>query len=176
MDFVARESIFVSLVVSSNSIGVSKRLESSSVFSGSILVKVTDISFGELTSETGFVILNFEASEFIIVVKNGLLNELRVKHTFKEDIEVGHESGMVTELVLGEDGYKSIVLFVVSGIFRGNRRETSSELNSSEESKTVKETKVTSLNNERNIEVSKRLYSVVTSIVTNVIQVILTPE
>jgi hypothetical protein len=124
------------------------------VLFGSILVQVAYISFGELTSETGFVILNFEASELVIVVENGLLNELRVEHTFKENIEIRHESGMVTELVLGEDRDESIVLLVVFSIFRGDGGESNASFNEGEESATVEETEVTSLKNGENKMVS----------------------
>ena len=142
---------------------------------GSVFVQVAYISFGELTSETGFVILNFEASELVIVVENGLLNELRVKHTFKENIEIRHESGMVTELVLREDRDESVVLLVVFSIFGSDGGEANASLEDSEESATVEETKVTSLKN-GNRKVSKRRDSVVTRDATVLIQVILTPE
>jgi hypothetical protein len=117
------------------------------VLCGSVFVQVAYISFRELTSETSFVILNFETGELVIVVENGLLNELRVKHTFKENIEIRHESGMVTELVLAEDRYESVVLLVVFSIFGSNGREADTSLEDGEESATVEETKVTSLKN-----------------------------
>ena len=145
------------------------------MFGGSVFVQVAYISFGELTSETGFVILNFEASELVIVIENGLLNELRVKHTFKENIEIRHESGMVTELVLREDRDESVVLLVVFSIFGSDGGEANASLEDSEESATVEETKVTSLKN-GNRKVSKRRDSVVTRDATVLIQVILTPE
>ena len=169
MNFVAREGIFGSLVVSSNSVGVSERFEGSSMLFGSIFVEIAHISFGELTSETSFVIFDFEASELIIVVEDGLLNELRVKHTFKENIEIRHESGMVTELILAEDGNKSIVLLVVLSVFLSDRGESNASLEEGEESATVEETEVTSLKNGVK-EVSIRIE------VTAIVQVELTPE
>ena len=130
------------------------------MLSSSVLVKVAHISLGELTGETGFVILDFEAGELVIVVENGLLNELRVEHTFQENIEVGHESGMVAELVLAEDGDESVVLLVVFSILRGDAGEANGSLKEGEESATVEETKVASLNNGEDRKVSYQLYSV----------------
>ena len=77
-----------------------------------ILQKVLDISHGEVADETVLNILNFLRDNLILVVVGGLGDESLVKDTFKEKIEIRHESGIVTELVLLEDGVKSHVDFL----------------------------------------------------------------
>ena len=76
---------------------------------------------------------------------------------------------MITELILAEDGNKSIVLLVVLSVFLSDRGESNASLEEGEESATVEETEVTSLKNGVK-EVSIRIE------VTAIVQVELTPE
>jgi hypothetical protein len=66
----------------------------------SVLEHVTNISVGEVGVETGLVISDFLLSGHIVVVKSRLVDEALVEKSFKEKVEIGHETCIVTVLVL----------------------------------------------------------------------------
>ena len=112
----------------------------------SVSVEVTYISLSRFTSKTGLNILDFQGGHSIVVVKGGLVNEALVEHGFEEELEVAHEAGMVTELVLGEDGDKAVVLLGALIVNLGDGGESGQETEESEACHAVEETNVASLN------------------------------
>ena len=143
-DFVARKSIRF-LVVSSNTVGITESFVRSVVSGISVSAHVACISLRELTSQTGFLILDFPRGDLIIVIESGLINEALVKHSFEEELEISHETGMVTKLVLAEYRDQTIVLLVSHSVNLGKCRETVKEFNAREYGQTIEESEVTSL-------------------------------
>ena len=73
--------------------------------------EILDIILGELSIETLFHILNFLCLDWVIIIGCGLINKSLVKSRLEEKIEVGHESSIVTILVLCEDRVQSVEYF-----------------------------------------------------------------
>lgn len=126
-DFVAREIVTLG-VVSTNTVGVTGGLEGFvSVFT-LVLEQVTDIALVEIGDETGLDIRDFLLGDGVFVVVGGLVDEALVEESFKENVEVAHEAGVVAELVLGEDSHKAVVALFTNLVLLFYLRETEAEL------------------------------------------------
>jgi hypothetical protein len=112
-NFVAREVIALR-VVAADTIGFHQSLEALVVTSRNVLHQVTHVSLTEVTVETGLEILDFLGSAGVVIVAGGLVDKLLVKGRLKEDVEVAHETGIVTKLVLLEDGLETMVTFLAN--------------------------------------------------------------
>ena len=134
MHLVAREGIALD-VVSSNSIWVVDYL-GSRVVAALVLKQVLDIVLGELSVQTQLHILDFLSDSWVIVVNGRLIDESLVEHTLEEQIEVGHESCVVSILVLHEDGVKSEIDLLLLWVRGLGSRELSQELKSGKEGNT----------------------------------------
>ena len=110
MHFVARE-VVGSLVVGTDSSWKSQRLVWVSMSGTWILEQVLDIRLSELSIETEFHVFNFSHSLWVFLVFGGLIQESLVKSSVQQKVEVGHESGVISILVLGENRLKSHVHF-----------------------------------------------------------------
>lgn len=134
MNLVAREVVAL-WVVGSNSIWVVDDLGLGSMVA-LILQEVSDIVLSELAVETELHILDFLSDRWVIVVEGGLIDESFVQDTLEEEIEVGHESSVVSVLVLHEDGVESEVDLGLLWINALGSGESAKELDSSEEGNT----------------------------------------
>jgi hypothetical protein len=112
-NFVAGEVVALR-VVAADTIGLHKSLKAFVMTSRNILHQVTHVSLAEVTVETSLEILDFLGSAGIVIVAGGLVDKLLVKGRLKEDVEVAHETGIVTELVLGEDGLETVVTLLTN--------------------------------------------------------------
>jgi hypothetical protein len=112
-NFVAGEVIALR-VVATDTIRLHQSLEAVVVTSGNVLHQVTHVSLTEVTVETSLEILDFLCSAGVVVVAGGLIDKLLVKGRLKEDVEVAHETGIVTKLVLGEDGLETVVTLLAN--------------------------------------------------------------
>ena len=70
---------------------------------------MTHISSVEVAVETSLDIFDFFGYEDVVVVLCGLIDELLVERRLEESIEIAHESGVVAELVLGEESEQAVV-------------------------------------------------------------------
>jgi len=95
--------------------------------------KTLNILRGEVTGKTLFLILELGSGELVIVVKSGVVEELFVENGFKKELEIAHETSVITILILGEDGHKAVVFFVFDILGCGRLREGKSTLDSSNE-------------------------------------------
>ena len=79
--------------------------------------------------------------DVVVVVKSGLINELLIKGTLKKEVEVRHESCIVTILVLWEERVQPEVdlLHILVGFLL--LCEAHAELDEGNEGDTVEETK-----------------------------------
>ena len=98
------------------------------------------ISRGEVTGQTLLLILDFRSGELIVVVKSRVVEELLVEDRLEEELEVGHEAGIVTVLVLLEDGDEAVVLLVLNILASGNLGECESGLDSTHKSNGIEST------------------------------------
>ena len=115
MSLVHRE-IIVCLVVGSNSSWVLEY----KLARGMILLvfdKILDIIFCKFTIKTLFHILDFLCLDWVIVVKGRLINKSLIECTFQEEVEIRHESGIITVLVLSKDRVQSKVDFSIFLVF-----------------------------------------------------------
>lgn len=115
----------------------------------SVSVEVTHVSLGRLSGKTGLDVLDFERGHGIVVVEGRLINEALVEHSLEEELEVAHESGMVSHLVLGEHRHEAVVLLGAHGIDLGELGEPGHETEETEGGHSVEETKVASLKEKR---------------------------
>jgi len=92
--------------------------------------KLGNISRGEVTSETNLLIFDLSGGKLIGIVVEGLVKELLVENGLEEELEVAHETGVVTILVLGEDGNETEVLLVLDILAHSRGAETESKLDS----------------------------------------------
>ena len=129
--------IISSGVVVTDSAWVSDRLVEVSV-RGLVLKQVLNISVGEFSVETSLHVGDFSGNDNIIIVEGGLVEESFIEHTFEEQVEVGHESCVITVLVLLEDRLQSKVNLVLGVLLNGVVSETESKLKTSEEGDTPK--------------------------------------
>ena len=99
------------------------------------LEETSDIGSGEFTGKTELLILNLSSGKLIIVIEGGVVKELLIEDGLEEELEVAHETSVVTILVLGEDGQETVVLLFsdISGLSRGSEGE--GRLDSSHEGK-----------------------------------------
>lgn len=132
MHLVAGEVVTLG-VVGANSIWVVQGLGSGPVVA-LVLKQVLDIILSELSVETQLHILDFLGDRGVVVVEGGLINEPLVQHTLEEEIEVRHESCVVSIFVLHEDGVKSEIDLGLLWVLRFGAREATEELHTSEES------------------------------------------
>ena len=137
MGLVDRE-VVGNLVVRANSAWVAHDQLAGAVLA-LILDKVLDIVFGELSIETLLHILDFLGLDWVIIVGGGLVDELLVKCTLQEKVEVGHESGVVTILILSEDRLQSEIDLLLLLVLFWHGSEAESELSEGNESQTVDE-------------------------------------
>ena len=109
-------------------------LEGLVIVRGLIVEETSDIGSGEFTGKTELLILNLSSGKLIIVVEGSVVKELLIKDGLEEELEVAHETSVVTVLVLGEDGQETVVLLFgdISGLSRG--REGEGRLDSSHKS------------------------------------------
>lgn len=107
--------------------------------------KTLDILLGEFTGKTLLLILELGSGELVIVVKSGVIEELFVENGFEKELEIAHETSVVTILVLGEDGHKAVVFFVFNILGCGRLRESKGTLDSSNEGHGPKSTSNTHL-------------------------------
>ena len=138
-DFVARESISLR-VVSTNAVWVADGLVGVVIAVRLVVEESLDIGWSEVTSETRLLILDFSSGKLIIVVKSGVIEELLVKNGLEKELEIAHETGVVTVLVLGEDGDETEGFLISDRVVSGRGREAKHELSSTEESDSVKST------------------------------------
>jgi hypothetical protein len=68
-----------------------------------IFDEIFDIILRELTIETLLHILDFLCLDGVIVVSSRIIDESLVQSTLQKQVEVRHEAGIVTILVLRED-------------------------------------------------------------------------
>merc|ERR1712046_301724 len=122
-------------IVGANSSWISKGFELGAMVV-LILKESLDIFLGEFTVKTLLHILDFRSDSLIIVVKGGLIDKSLVQHTFKKEIEVGHESSVVTILVFHEDGIEFHVDFIFFWVDSLNTRETGEELDCAKDGET----------------------------------------
>ena len=107
--------------------------------------KILHIGRGEVTGQTLLLILDFRSGELIVVVERGVVKELLIEDRLEEELEVGHEAGIVTVLVLLEDGDEAVVFFVLNVLGGGDLGECESGLDSTHESNGVESTSDTHL-------------------------------
>ena len=108
------------LVGGGNSGRVSK--DSASVAMGTfVLEKVSDVFIREFAVETLLHVLHFRGNHRVVVVGSGLIDESLVEHGLEQQVEVRHESSVVSVLVLAEDGLQSVVHLLVDWIRLGLR-------------------------------------------------------
>ena len=81
-----------------------------------VMEQLLHIGRGELTSETRLHIFDLSRSEFILIVRGGVVKEWLVEDGLEELLEVAHETSIVAVLVLREDGEKAIVLLLLDGL------------------------------------------------------------
>ena len=98
-----------------------------------VLEQVLDIILGEITVETELHVFDFLGNSGVIVIEGRLIDESFVEDTLKEEIEVGHESCVISVLVLHEDGVKSEIDLSLLWISFLGTGETSQELGKGEE-------------------------------------------
>ena len=115
-NFVARELVSL-VVVGGDAIWVAVRNKVAVMAAILVVKQVTQIRVGVVVNKTRLLIGNFLLDHWIIVVGVGIVQEALVKDGLKEEVEVAHETGMVTVLVLGEDGKQSVVDFLVLLVF-----------------------------------------------------------
>ena len=110
-----------------------------------VLVQVTVIRRSEISGKTSLGILDFLSDESIIVVEGGLINESFVEGSLQKEIEVGHNTGVVSELVLLEDRLESVESFGAHDILRGLDGEARDEFEDGKEGNTPGEGQNTGL-------------------------------
>lgn len=104
---------------------------------GLILKQVTHISCVEVTGETSLNILDLLGYEGVVVVLGGLIDELLVQRRLEESVEVAHESGVVAELVLGEQGQQTVVALLADLVLLLDDGEVEHGLNERDKGHTV---------------------------------------
>ena len=102
MHLVAGHVSLSSSVVAADSSWVLERFEVRTMVR-LVLQEVLDIVFGEVSRQTFLHIVNFLLLDDVVVVHGGLIDESLIEHGVEQQIEVGHESSIVTVLVLRED-------------------------------------------------------------------------
>ena len=110
-----------------------------------VMDEILHISRSEVTGQTLLLILDFRSGELIVVIESGVVKELLVEDRLEEELEVGHEAGIVTVLVLLEDGDEAVVFFVLNVLGGGDLGECESGLDSTHESNGVESTSDTHL-------------------------------
>jgi len=106
-----------------------------------VLDKVGDIRRSKFSVQSLFHIFDFSGNNLIIVVKSGVFDELLVEHTFQEEVEIRHESGIVTILVLSKDRSESDVSFFIIWVSNELLGESEYSLGKTESGNTNDETK-----------------------------------
>ena len=107
--------------------------------------KTLNILRGEVTGKTLFLILELGSGELVIVVKSGVVEELFVENGFKKELEIAHETSVITVLVLSEDGEETVVLLSLDVLAGGGLGEVVGSHDSTEESDSVEHTSKTHL-------------------------------
>ena len=101
-----------------------------------IFSKVLNISFWEFSTQTTFHVFDFLGNTWVFLIESGLINKSLVQKTFKEKIEIRHESSIVTILVFIEDWLKSHVNFIWCWVDFISSGEATKEFETSEEGNT----------------------------------------
>ena len=99
-----------------------------------VLEEMLHVGFGEVALETLLHIGDFSREDWVIVVSRGVIDESLVEDCLEEEIEIGHDSGVIAVLILLEDGDKSVVYFLGFLVLFGFRAEAEEEFAHSEES------------------------------------------
>lgn len=145
-DFVAGKSI-ASLVVGAHACGVGNGNEGRVIVVLDVVVQVTDILRSEVRDKTVLSVLDFKSHEGIVVIFDRVVNELIVQSSLKHHLEIGHNTGMVAVLVLGEQGKESQVALLDLGVLHSFGGETKKELNEGAAGHTPEEADNTMLEN-----------------------------
>ena len=90
--------------------------------------------------KTQFLIISLLTCHFVVVVGDRVVKEFLVENGLEEDLEVAHETRVVSVLVLVEDRKKAEILLFLNGFALRSHREALGELNDSNDGRKPKHT------------------------------------
>ncbi len=114
-DLIAGERVAL-WIVGGYSVWVAERLEQRVVVWLVVLDQILHISLGEVSNQSILHILNLSGHDLVLVVISRLIDESLVEEGLHEQIELAHESSIVSVLVLLEKGSQLQVSLVTDGV------------------------------------------------------------